>query len=151
MEKFKTIDEAAQDYAKGVIKCSSNILHKESEGLIHTAAIFGATEIWRDLEVMDFGNAIKALRNGKIIRRKGWNGKGLVVFKQVPAHITGDIIPKMQSLPESAKQFIMDGQQFINYTSQCLIYNSNTGQADSWVPSISDVFSEDWEVVETNN
>lgn len=93
---------------------------------------------------MKFGEVIELLKEGKVVRRAGWNGKGLCVFKQVPAHIESDIIPKMQSLPQSAKDIILKGQGFIDYTSQCLIYNENTGRADSWVPSISDVFAEDW-------
>ncbi len=95
----------------------------------------------------NFGEAIHALKFGLSIRRAGWNGKGLMVFKQVPAHIESDIIPKMQSLPQSAKDLILKGKGFIDYTSQCLIYNENTGRADSWVPSVSDVFAEDWEIV----
>lgn len=96
---------------------------------------------------MCFGDAIEVLEQGGAIRRKGWNGKGLFVIKQVPAHIDCNVIPKMQSLPQSAKDLIMKGKGFIDYTSQCLIYNENTGRADSWVPSISDVFSNDWEIV----
>ena len=96
---------------------------------------------------MSFGVAIEALKFGLAIRRKGWNGKGLWVIKQVPAHIESDIVPKMQSLHQSAKDLILKGKGFIDYTSQCLIYNENTGRADSWVPSISDVFAEDWEIV----
>ena len=97
---------------------------------------------------MDFGDAIEVLKQGGAIRRKGWNGKGLFVIKQVPSHIESEIIPKMQSLPQSAKDLILKGKGFIDYTSQCLIYNENTGRADSWVPSISDVFAEDWEIVQ---
>lgn len=96
---------------------------------------------------MSFGDAIEVLKQGDAIRRNGWNGKGLFVIKQVPAHIESNIIPKMQSLPQSAKDLILKGKGFIDYTSQCLIYNENTGRADSWVPSISDVFAEDWEIV----
>lgn len=96
---------------------------------------------------MNFGMAIMALKSGYLIRRNGWNGKGLFVCKQVPAHITSDIIPKMQSLPQAAKDHILGGKGFVDYTSQCLIYNENTGRADSWVPSISDVFADDWELV----
>ncbi len=95
-----------------------------------------------------FGEAIEALKFGLAIRRSGWNGKGLFVVKQIPAHITEDIIPKMQSLPQSAKDLVLKGKGFIDYTSQCLIYNENTGRADSWVPSVSDVFAEDWEIVQ---
>ena len=72
----------------------------------------------------------------------------MFVMKQIPAHIDSDIIPKMQSLPQSAKDLILKGKGFIDYTSQCLIYNENTGRADSWVPSISDVFADDWEIVQ---
>ncbi|HJH64761.1 MAG TPA: DUF2829 domain-containing protein [Bacteroides mediterraneensis] len=97
---------------------------------------------------MTFGDAIEVLKQGGAIRRTGWNGKGLFVVKQVPAHIDSDVIPKMQSLPQSAKDLILKGKGFIDYTSQCLIYNENTGRADSWVPSISDVFAEDWEIVQ---
>ncbi len=100
------------------------------------------------LHQMSFGDAIEILKQGGAIRRSGWNGKGLMVFKQVPAHIDSDIIPKMQSLPQSAKDLILKGKGFIDYTSQCLIYNENTGRADSWVPSISDVFAVDWEIVQ---
>lgn len=99
------------------------------------------------VSAMSFGDAIEVLKQGGAIRRIGWNGKGMFVIKQVPAHIESDIIPKMQSLPQSAKDLILKGKGFIDYTSQCLIYNENTGRADSWVPSISDVFAEDWEIV----
>lgn len=97
---------------------------------------------------MNFGMAIMALKYGYAVRRNGWNDKGIWVIKQVPAHIDSDIIPKMQSLPQSAKDLIVKGKGFIDYTSQCLIYNENTGRADSWVPSISDVFADDWEIVD---
>lgn len=96
---------------------------------------------------IDFGDAIEVLKQGGAIRRSGWNGKGLFVVKQIPAHIESDVIPKMQSLPQAAKDRIMETKGFIDYTSQCLIYNENTGRADSWVPSISDVFAQDWEIV----
>ena len=97
---------------------------------------------------ISFGSAIALLHSGFAIRRSGWHGKNLFVIKQVPAYIESDVIPNMQSLPQSAKDLILGGKGYIKYTNQCLIYNGNTGQADSWVPSISDVFADDWELVE---
>lgn len=97
---------------------------------------------------ISFGSAIALLKSGFAIRRSGWNGKNLFVIKQVPAYIESDVIPNMQSLPQSAKDLILGGKGYIKYTNQCLIYNGNTGQADSWVPSISDVFADDWELIE---
>lgn len=99
------------------------------------------------LSDMSFSQVIPLLENGFAVRRSGWNGKDIVVFKQVPAEIGEETIPKMQSLPNEAKELIMSSSKHIDYTSQCLIFNSKTGRADSWVPSISDVFAKDWELV----
>lgn len=94
-----------------------------------------------------FGNVIQFLKEGKACRRRGWNSKGLFIVKQVPSHIEADIIPNMQSLPQSAKDILMSRENpHIDYTNQMLIINSD-GRADSWVPSISDVFAEDWELI----
>ena len=72
----------------------------------------------------------------------------ILIVAQVPSHITGEIIPNMQSLPPSAKNILMSRENpHIDYTNQMLIINPN-GRADSWVPSSSDVFAEDWEVVD---
>ena len=104
-------------------------------------------EAYHEVGSLNFGGAIVLLKNGFAVRRNGWNGKGLFVVKQVPSHITGDIIPNMQSLPQSAKDILMDRDNpHIDYTNQMLIINPD-GRADSWVPSSSDVFAEDWEVV----
>lgn len=99
------------------------------------------------LKRFDFGTAIKFLEAGGAIRRSGWNGKGMFVVKQVPSHIIGDIILNMQSLPQIAKNILMNRENpHIDYTNQMLIINPD-GRADSWVPSSSDVFAEDWEIV----
>ena len=99
------------------------------------------------LDNYDFGTAIKFLKAGGAIRRAGWNGKGMFVIKQVPAHIISETIPNMQSLPQIAKDILMKRQKpCLKYTNQMLIINQD-GRADSWVPSSSDVFAEDWELV----
>lgn len=108
-------------------------------------------DAYRKLVGMDFGKVIEALKSGLAVRRKGWNGKGMFVVKQIPSHIEGGIIPTMQSLPQSAKDILLSRENaHIDYTNQMLIINPN-GRADSWVPSSSDVFAEDWEVVITED
>ena len=104
-------------------------------------------EAYHEVGSLNFGDAIVLLKNGFAVRRKGWNGKGSFIVKQVPSHITGDIIPNMQSLPQSAKSILMSRENpHIDYVNQMLIINPK-GRADSWIPSSSDVFAEDWEVV----
>lgn len=95
---------------------------------------------------MGIAGAVNAMKLGLAVRRKGWNGKGLFVVKQIPSHITSDIIAKMQSLPQSAKNILMSRENpHIDYTNQMLIINPD-GRADSWVPSVSDIFADDWEI-----
>ena len=97
---------------------------------------------------MNFGQAIEALKKGKAIQREDWNGKGLFVVKQVPAVIGANIIPNMRALPQSAKNILMSREvPEIKYTNQMLIINPD-GRADSWIPSSSDVFAEDWCIYE---
>lgn len=146
MEKFKSIDDVAVNFAKEAADLN---LTPEIAGIaIEGAVLLGAKEIWQQLETMDFGNAIRALKAGKVMRRKIWARVGIVVFKQVPANISEEIIPKMQSLPDDAKQLILKNPGHISYRSQCLAYCLSNGNADSWTPTIDDVFAEDWQVVE---
>jgi len=97
----------------------------------------------------DFGTAIRLLKEGRAVARLGWNGKNMFIIKQVPAHIDHTVIPGMQSLPQVAKDLLMqrnDGiedKRFIDYTNQMLIVNAQ-GRADSWVASSSDTFATDW-------
>lgn len=100
------------------------------------------------IEKLSFGTVISALNVGFVAYRKNWNGKGLFVFKQVRVTIAKDeIIKNMLSLNDLSKQLILATNGFINYCNQCLIYDSNTGNANDWVPSISDIFAEDWCII----
>lgn len=94
-----------------------------------------------------FGIAVLFLRADMAVRRASWNGKGLFVVKRVPARISADIFPPMQSLPQSTEDIIMARiEPHLTYTNQMLIVNPD-GRANSWVPSSGDVFAEDWELV----
>lgn len=100
------------------------------------------------IEKLSFGTVISALNVGFLAYRKNWNGKGLFVFKQVRVTIAKEeIIKNMISFNDLSKQLILETNGIINYCNQCLIYDTNTGNANNWVPSISDIFAEDWCVV----
>lgn len=98
------------------------------------------------LSEFDFGTAIKFLKAGGAISRVVWRSEKFVV-KQVLSIITADIIPKMQSLPQVAKDILMSRKNpHIGYTNQMLIIHPD-GQADSWQPTPEDIFAEDWKLV----
>ena len=95
---------------------------------------------------MNFGKAIEALKEGKLVARDGWNGKGMFIMKQIPAEIGLDIIPRMQSVQQSAKDVLIDRGTTLKYENQMLIIKLD-GTADSWVASSSDIFAEDWVIL----
>jgi len=117
--------------------------HPSHEGYISWSPEDVFNKAYRRMEGLNFGVAIEALKGGYRISRHGWNGKGLFVFKQIPANIGTDIIPKMTSVPQEVKDTMIGRDQNLNYRNQCAIVDSN-GNVDNWVPSISDIFSEDW-------
>lgn len=98
---------------------------------------------------LSFSEALQALEAGKCVRRESWVGDKFVV-KQIDSDIPAEVVPKMQSLPDSAKQFIgKTANGDIHYRNQCLIvkqYPSST-VATNYVPDWNDMFAKDWMVL----
>lgn len=98
---------------------------------------------------LSFGEALQALEAGECVRRESWVGDKFVV-KQIDSDIPAEVVPKMQSLPDSAKQFIgKTANGDIHYRNQCLIvkqYPSST-VATNYVPDWNDMFAKDWMVL----
>lgn len=111
-------------------------------------ALFCATvdSLLPRIDNLSFGKAIEAMEVGKMIARKGWNGKGMFVFKQIPAEIGIDVIPKMQSVPMDVKDRMVKYGVTLKYTNQMAIVNAE-GRVDSWVASSSDTFARDWQII----
>lgn len=78
---------------------------------------------------MDFSDALRKVKAGNKIARKGWNGKGMwIACEPVAGKVTNHDVTAKISHP------------------LLLIKNSN-GTFATWVPSITDIFAEDWEVL----
>ena len=69
---------------------------------------------------MNFSEALKLMIEGKSVKRKGWNGKNLYV-RSYKSNICGNMF---------------------------IIVNVGIApmQINSWVPSVSDLYAEDWEL-----
>lgn len=79
-------------------------------------------------EVMDFGQALDALKCGKKVARSGWNGKGLWLELQRPDEHSKMTLPYI----------------FMSYPNDA----ANTpGARVPWVASQTDVLAEDWYIV----
>jgi uncharacterized protein (DUF1919 family) len=96
---------------------------------------------------LNFGQAIEALKAGKRVARTGWNGKGLFIFMQIPSEINEDVVPKMQSLPQSVKDEFARRGGSITYSNQMALVNPNNS-INGWAPSSSDTLAEDWTILD---
>lgn len=142
-EKFNELS----DKTKGLLKVQAETI-SQYQRILECRIADALNNNINVIEQLSFGTVISALNVGFLAYRKNWNGKDLFVFKQVRTTIAKkEIIENMISLNDLSKQLILGANGIINYCNQCLIYNINTGEANSWVPSISDIFAEDWCIV----
>lgn len=95
---------------------------------------------------MDFKTISEHMAAGAVVTREAFD-RNIVVFLQIPASINKDIVPKMTSLSPQTKDFIMEHSQAINYHDQCIKYNKATSAATYFIPTIEDVYANDWIVV----
>lgn len=85
---------------------------------------------------LDFGAALKKLKLGFRIARKGWNGKGMYVY-----YVPGGDYPTQT---ESAKKEFGETAHYNPY----LAIKTVQGSVSTWVPSVNDCLADDWGVVE---
>lgn len=101
---------------------------------------------------MNFGKAIEALKEGEKVRRSSWEEFSFI-FMQVPSEIKKDIVPKMQSLPQSVKNEFEKRFNDPNYQVNSIYYNdqiafvNKSNLIKGWSPSASDSLAEDWLVL----
>lgn len=95
-------------------------------------------------EKMTFGEAIEALKQGKMLARNSW-GYGDFIFMQVPAKIALALVPKMQSLPEAVKEKFLSRSDFdtIKYSNQ-IAFVTVKNEISGYAPTPADVLANDW-------
>ena len=121
---------------------------RETEDVFYTLA-FIASDEWEvvgecnidlNIQTVRFGEALRLLRQGKRMARRGWNGKGLSVVYQ-KGYPQG--IPCNKQTAEAWG--MNEGDLF-----KCEPYlqiSTVDGSHAMWVPSIRDCLADDWEVV----
>ena len=79
---------------------------------------------------MDFGYALKELKSGKRLRRRGWNGKGIFIELQRP------------------DQFSKMTHPYIYIDTTGLQTNNPDAPKDRvpWLASQTDMLADDWEI-----
>lgn len=96
---------------------------------------------------MDFGKAIEALKAGKKVTRKGWNGKGMFLWLKPQTTIKSEWC-KDPILKEICDE---NGGEMLALGTICMYTHDSTGRKailTGWLASQSDMLLEDWEILE---
>ena len=86
---------------------------------------------------MNFGNALAALKQGGLVAREGWNGKGMFIFLVPGSAFVVNRAPLLGIFPA--------GKQ-INYCPHIDMKTADE-KVVPWLASQTDVLAEDWEIV----
>jgi hypothetical protein len=84
---------------------------------------------------MDFGDAIRALKDGKRVMRTGWNGKDMYLFL---SNVIGAITPF--GMPIETLNGLTFPPSICMKTAQSTV-------VVGWLASQTDMLAEDWEIV----
>ncbi len=76
-----------------------------------------------------FSTALEAVKQGKSVQREGWNGKGLRVKMQVPDDTSKMTLPYL----------------YLSYPKD---HETDYGLRCPWVPTQTDMFADDWIVID---
>lgn len=96
---------------------------------------------------MNFGKAIEALKQGKKVTRKGWNGKGMFLWLKPAATI------KSEWCKDEMLKALVDenGGEILALGTICMYTHDSTGRKailTGWLASQSDMLGEDWEILD---
>ena len=83
---------------------------------------------------MNFGEAIENIKKGKLLRRAGWNGKGMHIYLEDMYRypINSDIYARTERI----------------YEPVICMYTAQGTHQPGWLASQPDILAEDWELVE---
>lgn len=93
---------------------------------------------------MDFGEAIRALKEGKRVAREGWNGKGMWLS------LSGDGVREIgaEKFWSKNNQAYADEQGGFAKVLPCITMKTATGEIlMGWLASQTDMLAEDWSIV----
>lgn len=88
--------------------------------------------------MMNFGDALQALKNGQKVAREGWNGKGMFLFLVPGSVFKVNRAPLLGIYPEGTE---------INYCPHVDMKTAD-GKVVPWLCSQTDLLADDWGIVE---
>ncbi len=94
---------------------------------------------------LTFGEAVAQLKNGSLIRRSGWNGKGMFLFVRPEATVEVEIV---KTLPDAVKDYYREkGLKDVVFTGYICMKAADESIVNGWLASQTDVLATDWEIL----
>ena len=91
---------------------------------------------------MNFGEALEALKAGKKVARKGWNGKGMFLYLT-----TGSDVPYSKLKAETQKALITYPHSTVKINGHIDMKAADDSIVVGWLASQTDMLAEDWQLV----
>ncbi|MDQ6481594.1 DUF2829 domain-containing protein [Dyadobacter sp. LHD-138] len=93
---------------------------------------------------LSFGSALVTLKAGARVSREVWDENGMFIFMSPGSTLTQDFIPKVKSLPESVKSFLINQEKNIEFLPFMCLWTATGEVLNGWQASQSDMLAQDW-------
>lgn len=95
---------------------------------------------------MDFSQALIEIKAGKKLKRVGWNGKGMFVLKAGGYSVAKDKLREGTLIDAAFLE--AEGVEEMVIVPHIDMWTTANNYVSGWVASQTDLFAEDWAVVE---
>lgn len=92
---------------------------------------------YRPTDALDFGHALRAVKDGFRVARKGWNGKGMFIFLVNGSRFVVNREPLLSIMGEGAE---------VQYRAHVDMKTAD-GQVVPWFCTQTDMLADDWQIV----
>lgn len=96
----------------------------------------------------DFSAALKLVKDGYPVCRKGWNGVKMFVFERPADTLHPDVVEKVKSLPNYVKLYLAELSKEIPFGRYLCLCTPDRSIANGWIPSQADLFADDWQIAD---
>lgn len=100
-----------------------------------------------DIQTFTFGEAIRRLKAGQKVARKGWNGKGMFIYLT-----SGSKVPAVSMKPETANHLfgekLLECDETVTINPHIDMKASDGTVVIGWLASQADMLATDWIVAE---
>lgn len=98
---------------------------------------------YRPTQGMTFGQALEAMKMGKKVARKGWNGKGMYIWVMPASTVVG-----CKNIVDPHLAEIDEEEGMICFLGSIRMRTADGSVLTGWLASQSDMLAEDWKIVE---